>query len=142
MLTNLPYMRGTTQTGQKGWIAWLEADETRAVFVKPGKCTSSDGRTCTIQTDDGEHLLTVPTGRLDHSPEAALERLAIDVRAEGEAAMRFVDEQIAKLSKERAGRATQLLLDLVAIEMQKAKSRGADAGDVQKLGESLKRLEN
>lgn len=122
--------RGETRKGHQGWVAWID-DESREVHVAEAECIrfSGDGKPV-VETIDGEHQLTVPHGRLQWSPAAACDQLAYDVRIEGERHIEPHQTAIARLAR-------QMLLDLVAIEMAKAKSGGKPGGLLE---EGIKQL--
>lgn len=142
-MTHLPtgidieHARGNTREGQRGWIAWIDSDS-RQCHVKQAKCIQVQGRMCVVRTDDNEHTLTVPLGRLDWSASAALEQLAYDVRREGEGHMNAIQQEQARLETRRGAIATAMLIDLVAIEMAKAGS--GDEAALKTIGQSLQRL--
>jgi hypothetical protein len=131
---NLEYERGDTRVGQTGFVAWID-NTTRRIHVKSGKCVRYDGYRCVIRTDDGEHELAVPKGRLEWSALAALEQLAIDVRAESEERMKPIQAKLNDIGRE-------LLLDLVAIEMAKTGVDPERRAKVLEERAQLKRLEH
>lgn len=122
--------RGETRQGHQGWVAWID-DGTREVHVAEARCRGFSGNwNPVLETLDGEYRLTVPHGRLQWSPAAACDQLAYDVRIEGEQLIEPHQTAIAKIAR-------QLLLDLVAIELQKSKA-GGKAGAL--LEQGLKHL--
>jgi len=127
----LEWQRGTTRKGFTGWIAWID-DHTRYVHVKKATCISEEHAYVYVKTADGEHTMKVPHGRLNWSPVAALDMLAIDLREDGTKAMKPLQDRLAEITR-------VMLLDLVAIEL--AKSRQGEVEIGRNLQQELKRLE-
>lgn len=124
------YERGRTQSGQRGFVAWIDGP-TRKVHCQMAKCIRSDGARCIVLTDDGETELTLPSGRMEPTENLALDKLAIDLRSESEFRMKPIQEQLAAIAR-------TLLLDLVAVEM--AKKKTGQGSDRDNLEDGIKRI--
>lgn len=130
--------RGKTRVGHTGYLAWID-DGSRDVHVAKGKCIAYRGGEVIIATDDGDHQLTVPHGRLQWSAAAALDALAADVREEGERYIRDLQETILRSQRSMGDLTRGMMLHLVAIEVAKARA-GERSEPGKHLEQAVKRL--
>lgn len=140
--TNPTEPRGHTRVGHTGWIAWID-NGTRTVHVTEAHCTSA-GYNARVKTNDGEHDLHVPHGRLQWSPQAALDALAADVREEGERQIKGEQAQIEQARRRIDAIGRGMLFHLIAIGMARhsqPNAKGRIEQSVPGLEETAKSIE-
>jgi hypothetical protein len=122
------FPRGETQVGHKGFVAWID-DHTRQVHVAKGKCIQKSGRGVDIAVEHSAvSSVTVPHGRLQWSPKAALEALADDIREEGERMIAEEQATVARIQKRMLDLSRGMMFHLIAVEIAKAATGQVDAG--------------